>query len=143
MKHGDYNELGLFERVSEMERIYVRVKGLVFDPERKDGLENCGKEIEALRDYYENGQWQNDYEADEQGLLPHDMKRGVLSQDALYDLFCEIDRITAKEPPREIDPRDTSRKAAYELWMKAPNPMVTLFKKIDVTNLVKVSKKDV
>ncbi len=42
---------------------------------------------------------------------------------------------------KEINPEDTSREAAFYLWMKAPNPMVTLFKKIDVTNLVKVSKK--
>ena len=40
-----------------------------------------------------------------------------------------------------IDPKDTTRAAAYELWMKAPNPMVTFFKTIDVTNLVRVSKK--
>ena len=40
-----------------------------------------------------------------------------------------------------IDPQDTARAAAYELWMKAPNPMVTFFKTVDVTNLVKVSKK--
>ena len=40
---------------------------------------------------------------------------------------------------REIDPKDTTRAAAYELWMKAPNPMVTFFKTLDVTNLVKVS----
>ena len=37
---------------------------------------------------------------------------------------------------REIDPRDTTRAAAYELWMKAPNPMVTFFKTLDVTSLV-------
>lgn len=42
---------------------------------------------------------------------------------------------------REIDPKDTTRAAAYELWMKAPNPMVTFFKTLDVTNLVKRSKK--
>ena len=42
---------------------------------------------------------------------------------------------------KEIDPRETKRAAAYELWMKAPNPMVTFFKTMDVTNLVKVSKK--
>ena len=40
-----------------------------------------------------------------------------------------------------IDPKDTTRAAAYELWMKAPNPMVTFFKTVDVTNLVRVSKK--
>ena len=42
---------------------------------------------------------------------------------------------------REIDPRETSRELAFELWMKAPNPMVTVFKTLDVTNIIKVSKK--
>ena len=42
---------------------------------------------------------------------------------------------------REIDPKDTTRASAYELWMKAPNPMVTFFKTLDVTNIVRVSKK--
>lgn len=36
---------------------------------------------------------------------------------------------------------DTTRARAYELWMKAPNPMVTFFKTLDVTNLVRISKK--
>ena len=43
--------------------------------------------------------------------------------------------------PREVKPKDTTRNMAYELWMKAPNPMVTFFKTLDVTNIVKVSKK--
>ena len=42
---------------------------------------------------------------------------------------------------REINPKDTSRASAYELWMNAPNPMVTFFKTLDVTNLIKKSKK--
>ena len=41
---------------------------------------------------------------------------------------------------KEIDPKETTRAKAYELWMKAPNPMVTFFKTLDVTNLVKISK---
>ena len=41
---------------------------------------------------------------------------------------------------REIRPHDTTRASAYELWMKAPNPMVTFFKTLDVTNLMKISK---
>ena len=41
---------------------------------------------------------------------------------------------------KEIDPQVTTRAAAYELWMKAPNPMVTFFKTLDVTNLVRISK---
>ena len=42
---------------------------------------------------------------------------------------------------REIDHRDTTREMAFELWMKAPNPMVTFFKTLNVTNIVKASKK--
>ena len=42
---------------------------------------------------------------------------------------------------REIDPKDTTRAMAFELWMKAPNPMVTFFKTLDITNLIKVSGK--
>ena len=42
---------------------------------------------------------------------------------------------------KEISPKDTTRAMAYELWMKAPNPMVTFFKTLDVTNLVSVSRK--
>ena len=42
---------------------------------------------------------------------------------------------------QEINPQDTTRAEAFELWMNAPNPMVTFFKKIDVTNLVHISRK--
>ncbi|MBR5468230.1 MAG: chloramphenicol acetyltransferase [Firmicutes bacterium] len=41
---------------------------------------------------------------------------------------------------QEINPKDTTRASAYELWMNAPNPMITFFKTLDVTNIVKVSK---
>ena len=43
--------------------------------------------------------------------------------------------------PKAINPRYTSRAMAYEFWMKAPNPMVTFFKTMDVTNLVRISRK--
>ncbi len=42
---------------------------------------------------------------------------------------------------REINPQDTTRASAYELWLKAPNPMVTFFKTLDVTNLIRLSKR--
>ena len=48
----------------------------------------------------------------------------------------EVDRMA-----REIDPRNTTRASAYELWMQAPNPMVTFLKTLDVTNLVRISRK--
>ena len=42
---------------------------------------------------------------------------------------------------KELNPKDTTRAIAYELWMKAPNPMVTFFKTLDVTNLIRISKR--
>ena len=42
---------------------------------------------------------------------------------------------------REINPKNTARAQAFDLWLKAPNPMVTFFKTFDVTHLVKVSRK--
>ena len=41
---------------------------------------------------------------------------------------------------KEINPKDTTRAMAFELWMQAPNPMVTFFKTIDVTNLSQTNK---
>jgi len=43
--------------------------------------------------------------------------------------------------PVEVNPKETSRASAYELWMRAPNPMVTFFKTMDVTDLIRVSRK--
>ena len=43
--------------------------------------------------------------------------------------------------PREINPKDTTRAMAFEFWMNAPNPMVTFFKTMDVTNLIRISRR--
>ena len=40
----------------------------------------------------------------------------------------------------KVNPQETSRAQAYRLWMKAPNPMVTLMKTLDVTRMVSVSR---
>ena len=46
--------------------------------------------LRGLTDYCDSGQWLKDYALDEQGRLPKWLKRGVLSQDGLYDLLCRI-----------------------------------------------------
>lgn len=46
--------------------------------------------LESLTQYYESGQWLKDYTLDEKGLLPQNLKRGVLAQDTLYDFFEQI-----------------------------------------------------
>ena len=42
---------------------------------------------------------------------------------------------------KEVNPQETTRAYAFEMWMNVPMPMVTFFKTLDVSNLVKISKK--
>jgi len=42
---------------------------------------------------------------------------------------------------REVDPKNTSRAMSYEYYINAPMPMVTIFKTMDVTHLVRLAKK--
>lgn len=42
---------------------------------------------------------------------------------------------------KEVNPQETSRAYAFEMWMNAPMPMVTFFKTLDVSRLVKISRK--
>lgn len=63
-------------------------------------LDAALKEFEAvqplageLSDYYGSRKWRRDFEDDEAGRFPDDLKRGVLSEDAVYDALAENDRL--------------------------------------------------
>ena len=60
---------------------------------RYDALQG---DFKLLYDYYFGGEWTADYNADCAGLLPADLKRGVLSQDGVYDLFEQTRRLDAR-----------------------------------------------
>ena len=62
-------------RIAAMEEAFVR---------------HAPEDMPVLAAYMDGGQWQKDYFADEQGRIPKDMKRGVLSQDGLYNLLQEV-----------------------------------------------------
>jgi len=49
--------------------------------------------LSELIDYYVNGLWLRDYELDEKGLLPKELKRGILSEDGFYNLLSELSKI--------------------------------------------------
>ena len=68
--------MDIIERIQTMEALYDRAR-------------DTGRVPRELMDYYESGQWLKDYEADERGKLPAGLKRGVLSQDGLWDLLNE------------------------------------------------------
>ena len=45
--------------------------------------------MKELFEYYSGGEWLDDLRADDAGLFPHGLKRGVLSEDAVFDLMAE------------------------------------------------------
>lgn len=46
--------------------------------------------LQVLQQYYEGGEWLKDYELDEKGLLPQELKRGILAQDEVYNFLERI-----------------------------------------------------
>lgn len=84
----------LLTRVREMEDRYDEVTRVLAGlDEAISEFKDYKSDLMALREYMESGQWKKDYEADEAGLIPKDMKRGVLSEDGLYDLLQGADKI--------------------------------------------------
>ena len=68
--------MDIIERITHMEALYDRAL-------------QTGELSAELTDYYLGGQWLADYAADERGELPRELKRGVLSQDGLWNLLKE------------------------------------------------------
>ncbi len=50
-------------------------------------------EIRELEEYYEGMAWREDYDAERNGVFPRDLKRGILSEDTLYDLLGDVYRV--------------------------------------------------
>ncbi len=82
-----FHRLSAAERVAFYEDIYDELcKAL---QENISSGETLQMKRKLLEDYYTSGEWREDYEADEAGAFPADLKRGVLSQDGVYNLLSE------------------------------------------------------
>ena len=76
------------KRVAEMEERFDSLQQSVRALEDALNLSQDFRDnYKALKKYMDSGKWLKDYEVDEKGGLPQDLKRGVLSQDGLYDLL--------------------------------------------------------
>lgn len=80
-------------RISEMEKIFDEVNNILKNSPDKLQTPNVLDKINKLSNYYSNGDWMYDYDLDDKKMLPHELKRGVLSQDGLYDLLCEVNSL--------------------------------------------------
>jgi len=87
----------IVERVRQMEQYMDEVAEVLQSaPDNLCTEKELFEKVKALTNYMDSGQWLADYEADERGELPADLKRGVLSQDGLYNLICGFEEICRK-----------------------------------------------
>lgn len=84
----------IIERVSQMEAALVRLHDAINTVEGAlDTYEQMWGDYHALDKYYSGKAWWEDLEADNQGLLPEDLPRGVLSEDAVYDVLGDAEAL--------------------------------------------------
>ena len=76
------------KRITEMEEKLDRVQSVLEKlGESLEEYRSVSKDIKVLEKYYTGKNWREDLKLDEEGRLPRDLKRGVLSEDAIYDLL--------------------------------------------------------
>ena len=91
----------MIARIKEMEARYDELTRVLGELESAIAEYKTFKgDLDILRGYMDSGQWKEDFEADEAGRIPDGVKRGVLSEDGLYDLLRDSDRIL--EMAREL-----------------------------------------
>ena len=76
------------ERIQHYETLLDRIAPVLENLEEAlDAFEGIQEDVKELAAYYEDDDWREDFEADEAGKLPADLKRGVLSDDGIYDVL--------------------------------------------------------
>ena len=79
-------------RITKMEKIFDDLN-FSFEKSKEEFYKNKNlqKKLKSLTNYYESGKWLKDYQLDEQNLLPKTLKRGILSQDGIYNFLSEVE----------------------------------------------------
>lgn len=82
------------DRIKSMEETFDRVRNAASMLDEALALcrETLG-DMDQLLAYYESDAWREDYDADRRGELNETLKRGVLSQDGVYDLLTDLTRL--------------------------------------------------
>ena len=78
------------ERIKQMELYLDRASSAVMQLSAAlDNYIDVQESISALDEYYSSDDWKQDYADDEAGLLPPNLRRGVLSEDAVWNLLSD------------------------------------------------------
>ncbi len=89
-------ELLQIERIKWMEQRFNKALAAMKD-EAVDSLKAIKEDIAELSKYYGSELWKQDFAADEAGLLPADLERGVLSEDGIWNLLSDYREIQKKK----------------------------------------------
>ena len=77
-------------RIRHMEQLFDLAKEAMEEVMMSlETYEKAQEAIAVLSEYYGSKEWKQDYADDEAGLLPKDLKRGVLSEDGLWNLLSD------------------------------------------------------
>ena len=79
------------ERIRHYEAILSQAQKALEDGTAVAGDPELSAKLRELEAYYGSREWKADYAADEAGLLPADLKRGVLSEDGIYNVLDQFD----------------------------------------------------
>ena len=86
------------KRISKYEEYFDQVSEAVKKLEEAlEAFDSVQPQLKELTEYYESDLWKKDFEDDEKGLIPKDLKRGVLSEDGVYDLLEEIKELKERK----------------------------------------------
>ena len=85
------------ERIQYYESLMDKVAPVLGNLEEAlDAFDGIQEDVKELAAYYGDDAWREDFEADEAGQLPRDLKRGVLSEDGLYDVLSSHYALTVR-----------------------------------------------
>lgn len=79
------------KRIEQMEALFDRVlQAYETLPATAFEAPFLQEAVQTLSHYYFDGEWMHDFALDEEGRLPKTLKRGVLSEDGLYNVLCDL-----------------------------------------------------
>lgn len=78
------------ERIRYMENLFdFSLEAIKESPMKQDVYNKAKEAIDILSEYYSSDNWKQDFADDELGLLTHNLKRGVLSEDGIWNLLAD------------------------------------------------------
>ena len=115
------------ERIRQMElRMERAAKAVMELSAALENFEAVQEDIAELERYYGCEEWKQDYADDEAGLLPANLKRGVLSEDGIWNLLSDVSELN-KRIPKDITQSNRLSLCFVSVRKEDPGPEKQVF----------------